>query len=97
MPLRISLLVAWLVLLGMVQTTVAQPPKGNPKQPRVDQYGDPLPSGAVARLGTGRLCQARVVFMAFSHDDQALATVNQYGVLQVWEVDTGKETLRRQL
>ena len=61
---------------------------------RIDAWGDPLPSGVVARLGTGRLCQPDVWYIAFSPDDKTLAALNRYGGLRLSDVRTGKELWR---
>src|SRR5215213_9131106 len=45
--------------------------------PRVDQYGDPLPTGAVARLGTVRL-RARYHELSFSVDGRTLVAVDRF-------------------
>jgi WD40 repeat protein len=62
--------------------------------PRTDALGDPLPPGVVARLGTERLYQPGVFFMAFSPDDKLLAAVDAGGGLRLWEVSTGREVRR---
>jgi WD40 repeat protein len=62
---------------------------------RTDRYGDLLPPGAVARLGTERLTLSRAIFPTFSPDGRYLAAAcgGSEG-LRVWEVATGKEVLR---
>jgi RNA polymerase sigma factor (sigma-70 family) len=63
-----------------------------------DPLGDPLPPGAVARLGTSRFRQAgRLGAVAFSPDGKYLATGNWYrGVgeprrrVALWEAETGR-------
>jgi WD40 repeat protein len=68
------------------------PPVEKPP-PRVDLHGDPLPPGAVTRLGTLRLRQAGgVSAFAFSHDGKLLATGGglEDEWLHVWDVETGK-------
>jgi len=59
-------------------------------QPRTDLNGDPLPPGAVARLGAARLCQQSVFFLAFSPDDKIVAALD-YTCLRLWDVRTGRE------
>jgi hypothetical protein len=91
-------LVLW--LNGLVQ--------GEP--PAVDRYGDPLPAGAVARLGTVRLRHPNTIgVIAYSPDGKVLAAADGgsgshrglgwssstfEGSLRLWDVATGKE-LRR--
>ncbi len=56
-----------------------------------DRYGDPLPAGAVARLGTVRFRhETGASHLAFSPDGKALGCNNQV----VWDAATGKELYR---
>src|SRR5437773_1966602 len=58
---------------------------------RVDPFGDPLPEGAIARIGTTRLrASAMVNVVAFSHDGRRLAYGNEMGVVHVCEAADGK-------
>jgi len=57
---------------------------------RTDLYGDPLPPGAVARLGTLRLRHADVVAMTFSKDGKRLISCSRDGEVRVWDVATGR-------
>ncbi len=62
---------------------------------RVDAQGDPLPEGAVGRLGSVRLRHAGAVHrLAFLGTGQALASLGEDNVFHLWETATGKE-LRR--
>src|SRR5262249_23878060 len=58
-------------------------------QPRVDKFGDPLPTGALRRLGTVRFRQQYVHDMAFLPDGKSLL-VESTGRLVQWDVATGK-------
>jgi WD40 repeat protein len=78
-------------LCGPIPAT-AQTAKQNP--PRLDQYGDPLPDGALLRIGTLRMRPGGVVSsMAFTPDSKRLVTACDATGIQVWDVATGKEVL----
>jgi RNA polymerase sigma factor (sigma-70 family) len=65
------------------------------EKPNLDQQGDPLPAGALARLGTTRLRHGQTVnVVRFMPDGKSLITVAQDGAVRRWDVATGKE-LRR--
>ncbi len=91
----VVLLATWLPI-GVVAT--AEPAKE--KQPCLDRHGDPLPDGAIYRLGSTRFRAGwGVYFLAFSKDGKTLVSVNSMGrsrqdVVRIWKVDTG-EQLRR--
>jgi WD40 repeat protein len=68
-------------------------PQGDPE--RTDLYGDPLPDGAVARLGTTRLRHAdAIVSLACSPDGKTLASASKDHTLRLWDAATGKELHR---
>jgi WD40 repeat protein len=78
-------LVTALVLL-LVQTLSAADPK-----PKTDQLGDPLPEGAIARLGSSRLRHApTVMFLSYSADGKVIASGGQDGAVRVWDMTNGK-------
>jgi WD40 repeat protein len=58
-----------------------------------DLHGDPLPPGAVARLGTVRWSGGQVRQLAFAPDSKALAVSYRSGDVSLWRVPTGKELL----
>jgi len=73
-----------LVWLGLLLPLVA-----GQDAPRRDRYGDALPQGAIARLGTVRLRHGEHVFdMAFSPDGKQL--VSCASAVCLWDVKTGK-------
>jgi WD40 repeat protein len=64
-------------------------------QPARDALGDPLPSGALQRLGTDRFRAGYTIAMcAFLPDGKSVLTVDQGFTAIVWDVATGK-LLRR--
>jgi WD40 repeat protein len=68
---------------------------GQAQSPAKDFYGDALPTGAVARLGTVRLRhEGTVVFAAFFTDGKSIVTVSSDGMAFIWDFPSGKE-LRR--
>lgn len=72
---------------------LARPTQG--EQPPPDDYGDPLPEGAVARLGTIRLRHvirdySGAACVAFSPDGKTLVSGGDVG-LRAWDVATGRD------
>jgi WD40 repeat protein len=79
-------------LAALLSPAVAGDPK---KGPRLDAHGDPLPDGALARLGTIRLRHGGEVYLvSFTPDSKAVASVSADQTFRLWDVANGKE-LRR--
>jgi WD40 repeat protein len=58
---------------------------------RLDLQGDPLPAGAIARLGTLRLRYGnRIRSLAFTPDGKGLVSGSGMGDARLWDVATGK-------
>ncbi len=66
-----------------------------PVKPRLDPHGDPLPPGAVMRLGSARLRpDTPALTAAFAPDGKTLFSLGNEPVLYAWDPATGK-LLRR--
>jgi RNA polymerase sigma factor (sigma-70 family) len=64
-------------------------------RPGFDLRGDPLPPGAVARLGSARLRHGGAITdLAVSPDGKAVMSGGGDGTLRVWDLATGKERHR---
>jgi WD40 repeat protein len=60
-----------------------------------DQHGDPLPPGALGRLGTIRFRHAyEITALAFAPDGHRLASASGDGTACVWDFPSGKELVR---
>src|SRR5258708_3617535 len=64
---------------------------------RIDVFGDELPPGALARLGTLRLRQESPVhYLLYSPDGQFLASSGgNNGTMHLWDAASGKELFRQ--
>lgn len=69
---------------------------GEEAKPHTDLYGDPLPPGAVARLGTIRLRHANAD-VVFSKDGKRLISCDSDGEIRVWDTASGKLVRRTRL
>src|SRR4051812_45054348 len=74
----------------------AVPPGRGGGPPRKDLYGDPLPPGAIARLGTIRFRSGDgpITAIAFSPDGKTLAAGCGEGSLRVWQMPGGRKVQR---
>jgi RNA polymerase sigma factor (sigma-70 family) len=67
------------------------PPDARPPAARVDPFGDALPDGAVARLGTVRVNHGYGLnALAFAPDGKTVLSEGE-GWVRLWGADTGKE------
>ncbi len=74
----------------------APPQRANDKSRiRLDQAGDPLPDGAVARLGTIRFRHGGLIEnLAFAADGKTLVSCGAFDGMRFWDAATGKEIQR---
>jgi WD40 repeat protein len=86
--------------VGPLRSAVADPPPAETapavKAPATaDLHGDPLPAGALARLGTTRWRHgANITFIAYGADGKTLFTAGQDNTVRLWDLATGKEIRR---
>jgi RNA polymerase sigma factor (sigma-70 family) len=86
-------LLAWGGPAAQPPVAVDEPPKSadGKREGGVDAQGDPLPAGALARLGTVRFRHGGPVeALSLSADGKRLATGADDGVIRVWDLDTGQ-------
>jgi WD40 repeat protein len=76
------------LLLGATPAHAEDPPPA-----RTDFHGDPLPAGAVARLGTVRLRHFDAYGLTFSTDGKRLCTHDN--ATRIWDVATGQHLERK--
>lgn len=77
--------------LGIALLLATFEPASARKPAKADRYDDPLPEGAIARLGTVRLLQRQgALGVAFSPDGKMLATTGWGEAIHLWELPGGK-------
>jgi WD40 repeat protein len=96
-----SLLYRTVILVGILPLNWSQPANDDTserenklaskekRQVRSDIHGDPLPVGAIARMGTVRLRQT-YPHVLFSPDGKTLISVGVDNTLRTWDASTGK-------
>jgi WD40 repeat protein len=90
MPMRnsVSLVVCWVIAAGAAST---QPDAKPASSPSTDSAGDPLPAGAVARLGVTRFRHGGGNGgLAISPDSKTLVTTGEGGNIRFWDIASGK-------
>jgi WD40 repeat protein len=78
-----------LAVFALLLTATAAPAVGPPPK-RVDRYGDPLPQGAVARLGTVRFRGGRASHLAYTPDGKSVVVGSRDGIIHVFDPKTGR-------
>jgi WD40 repeat protein len=79
--------------VGPAESELIAVPGTAEKAPRVDVYGDPLPAGAIARLGSRRFRYGFLLPNALSADGSTLLSASGLSI-HVWECRTGKLLLQ---
>jgi WD40 repeat protein len=79
----------WAVALLALTAGIGLAAAEEKPKPRLDLYGDPLPEGAVARLGTVRWRTSLALCPTFSPDGKVL-----FAGRSLWDAASGKELVR---
>lgn len=89
---RLSSLPVGITAIAAAAIAAGQQQAGSP---RVDLYGDPLPEGAVARLGSVRFSssiESPLRACAYTPDGKQIVSISADGKLRFWDRKSGRET-----
>jgi WD40 repeat protein len=91
----VFLLATGLAVAGTFALAVPDPPpqaqpKAEKPPARVDRFGDPLPEGVRARLGTSRLRHGNGTALAFAPDAKSLLTFGRDRTFRTWDLASGR-------
>jgi len=103
---RVALVLIMSIGVGFLATLAAAEPAAQPA--RLDRYGDPMPEGAIARLGTIRLRHTDYLAdVVYCPDGKTVASIGDYSlygdttpastsrhVIHFWDPVSGKEQRR---
>src|SRR5688572_3188545 len=79
------------MLASIVMSTLLTCEASRGQTQTTDVHGDPLPAGALARLGTTRLRHdTPIVFAALLPGDTRVLSASRDGVVCAWEFPSGK-------
>src|SRR5258706_2392683 len=82
----------WIVLILSLGLMLDLSPRAAAQdKPRTDRHGDPLPAGAIGRLGTTRLRHGEPISaLAFLPDGKTIASLGDgsHRTVQIWELCT---------
>lgn len=93
--MRCCFLLAGVLLLGATDCAWSRPHPSWPRKFHLDIHGDPLPAGAISRLGTYRFRHSNpLTSLVFSPDGKRLISADTMGDVSVWDVNDGRETRR---
>src|SRR5215218_8936318 len=86
---RVGLLIGLAMPAGSL---MAGPPERGPMPHLVDLYGDRLPEGAVARLGSLRLRHPGLRDFTLLPDGKTAVTVGDDQTVRWWDLESGRQT-----
>ena len=90
--MTLSLRRLWWAALLVGTPAGAAPPERGPMPHGVDLHRDPLPHGAIARLGSVRLRHSGLGDCAVSGDGKTAVTVGDDQTIRWWDLTTGRQT-----
>lgn len=82
---------AFVLLFQLAATAFTQGSRPQTARPGVDRYGDPLPAGALVRLGSTRFRHAGLSDYVFVNGGKTLLTAGSDRVLRFWEMASGRQ------